>query len=44
MAWSNIVETAKIEPGYYDVGLCGTSYIASYTSYKLISNRIIFIG
>jgi hypothetical protein len=44
MAWDNIVVTAKTESGYYDIGLCGTTYIASNTSYKLISNQIIFIG
>jgi len=44
IAWSNTVVTAKIVPGYYEIGLCGTSCIASYTSYKLISNSIIFIG
>jgi len=44
MAWDNIVVTAKTESGYYDIGLCGNSYIASSTPYKLISNNIIFIG
>jgi hypothetical protein len=44
MAYNNIVVTSKIEPGYYDIGLYVTSYIASHTSYKLISNNIIVIG